>query len=148
MEAQLLSAMDEHTRLHPFRVDYVAPGLISELSADGSLTVFVVRDCTPQTLSVLEIRLCTLLTQWRGQFPVLLLLDLRYTDFPVLHAFITNQLALLRPLSPCCAALLTTEENAEAYAAPPEPYALKVFSSRRQALLWLLAQSPSPAPHC
>lgn len=134
--------MNEHIRLHPFSVEYVAPGLISELSADGSLTVFALKDITPQTLSVLEIRLCTLITQWVGQFPILLLFDLRKTELSVSRAFIKTQLALLKQVRPCYAALLTTEDSAESYAAvdQQEPCSLKVFSSRRQALLWLLAR--------
>jgi hypothetical protein len=142
VEAQLFSDMNEQTRLHPFRVDYVVPGLISELSADGSLTVFVLKDSAPQTLSVLEIRLCTLLVNWTGQLPILLLFDLRNTDFAALHAFIKTQLALLAQGLPCYAAFLTTEDSAESYVAVEhqEPGSLRVFSSRRQALLWLLAR--------
>ena len=132
-------------QLQPFTVEYLAPGLISERSVDGLLTIFIIGSAIPR-LDILEAQITRLLMQLNAHTPCLLLYDLHKANPFALNP-IQAQLAILRRTYLyvswyCYIAFVVAEGNADTSIVLDESIARfsKAFVSRHEALIWLLAQ--------
>jgi hypothetical protein len=136
---------------HPFTVEYVAPGIVQERSADGLLYIFNVDNGYPVTIESWAEHVRTVLGWWPAQRPCSLLHDVHKLEPAALDALIWPRWADLtasRPeLEQRTAFILHGSLDADAVQrtlleralTPPDGGRVlwRLFLARQEALDWL-----------
>jgi hypothetical protein len=137
---------------HPFTVEYVAPGIVQERSADGLLVIFNVDNGYPVTIESWAGQVASILSGWPAQHPCSLLHDVHKLEPAALEAHVWPRWAEMlagRPeLEQRTAFILpgildtTVVQTAllERGHAPPDGGRVlwQLFLARQEALDWLL----------
>jgi hypothetical protein len=127
-------------KLYPFTVEYIAPGVIYEHSADGSLASFILEGQHSGMVDAWIGEVKRLLLAWSVDKPCLMLHDLRNMAVCEAIELLQSGLALRHPTLKLYTALVIENNATLPCREKLTQYQHNIFLSRNTALFWLLEQ--------
>jgi hypothetical protein len=139
----------------PFKVEGVGDGVIRELSADGRLVIFVIRDDNPTTVRTWVRGVVDFFNDDSADKPRLVLYDLHRTEGASFHSYLSEALKTLYKFRPelerHVAVMLPNVATVEAARlairlsqlelGSPYPLTWEFFTKRPLAMRWLMSQA-------
>jgi hypothetical protein len=135
-----MSVLEKRIRFYPFTVEYLAPGLIYEHSADGSLASFILEGQHIGMLEAWILQVKRLLLAWSVDKPCLMLHDLRNMAVCEAMDLLYGGLELKHPRLKLYTALVIESNATRPCREKLTEYPYHIFLSRHTALFWLLEQ--------
>lgn len=124
-------------------MEYVAPGLVRESSADGLVTVLVVDSgWTTKTYEALDVYIDRLVALRTAHSPCLLVCDLRKVSTPTQCLWLQRCIAKAVDSQPdlvCYAAFIVSQDLKDIALPRKGRFIVNIFLSRQPALAWLLS---------